>query len=167
MNRFRSLPLQMLALAALVLAAALGANALHPGGLELARDYFRKPTHDFATLSSEEFLEYAEFAAGGEGDFVFLDARRRAQYERGHVPSAWSVPRNDPAALEAALEAIRSPVTAMVVIYCQGGNCEDSIFLAEDLVYRNGVDSSLVAIYEPGWEEWQRLGGPERAGAER
>lgn len=167
MTALRSLPSQMLLLAVLTLAAAFGVNSLHPKGLEPTREYFRKPTHSFATVGSEEFAEYAEYAAAGDGDVVFLDARRRGQYERGHVPGAWSVPRNDAAALEAALAAINDPVTAMVVIYCQGGNCEDSIFLAEDLVYRNGVDASIVAIYEPGWEEWEKIGGPVRAGEQR
>lgn len=163
----RSLPLQMLAVAAVTLAAAFAANALHHGGLELGRDYFAKPQHSFPTVTTEEFEEYAEFADSEDGDIIYLDARRSAQYERGHVPGAWSVPRNDPAALEAVLPVVTSPTCSMVVIYCQGGNCEDSIFLAEDLVYRHGVEPTIVHIYEPGWEEWQKRGGAERAGAER
>lgn len=161
----RSLPLQMLVVAALSLAAAFAANALHPEGIETVRDYFAKPQHSYQTVSTEEFAEYATYLEDEAGDVVFLDARRRSQYERGHVPGAWNVPRNDPAALEAVLAAL--PDAAYVAIYCQGGNCEDSIFLAEDLVYRHGVDPSIVYIYEPGWEEWQKRGGAERAGAAR
>lgn len=161
----RSLPLQMLVVAALSLAAAFAANALHPEGIETCRDYFAKPQHSFPTVDTEEFEEYAVYLEDEAGDVVYLDARRRGQYERGHVPGAWNVPRNDPAALEAALAALQD--AAYVVIYCQGGNCEDSIFLAEDLVYRHGVDPSIVHIYEPGWEEWQKRGGAERAGAAR
>lgn len=163
----RRLPLQMLALAAAMLALALAVNALHPEGLELGRDYFKKPEHPFRTVSTEEFRDYAEFADAPEGDVVYLDARRTSQYQKAHVPGAWSVPRNDAAALEAALEAVLAPATAMVVIYCQGGNCEDSIFLAEDLVYRHDVDPSIVHIFEPGWEEWQKIGGATRSGKER
>ena len=77
------------------------------------------------------------------------------------------MPRNDAAALEALLAVAKDPAVATIVIYCQGGNCEDSIFLAEDLVYRHGVDPSIVHIYEPGWEEWQKRGGAERAGDAR
>jgi rhodanese-related sulfurtransferase len=163
----RSLPLQMLVVAALSLATAFAANALHPEGIETGRDYFAKPQHSYQTASTEEFEEYAKYLEDEAGDVIYLDARRRAQYERGHVPGAWSVPRNDPAALEAVLPVVTIPTASMVVIYCQGGNCEDSIFLAEDLVYRHGVDPSIVYIYEPGWEEWQKRGGAERAGAAR
>lgn len=163
----RSLPLQMLVVAALSLATAFAANALHPEGIETGRDYFAKPQHSFPTLTTEEFEDYAEFADSGEGDVIYVDARRRAQYERGHVPGAWNVPRNDNDALEALIAVAKEPSVATIVIYCQGGNCEDSIFLAEDLVYRHGVDPSIVYIYEPGWEEWQKRGGAERAGAAR
>ena len=94
-----------------------------------------------------------------------MDARRRSQYERGHVPGAYCVPRNDPAALEQLVAAAQAAF--QIVIYCQGGNCEDSIFTAQDLVYRHGIDPSLVYIYEGGWDEWTKFGGEQRAGAKR
>ncbi len=165
MISMRSLPLQMIGLAAVTLLLSFAANALHPQGIEATRNYFAKPQHNFQTLSSEDFREYSAYPAAGEVDVVYLDARRRSLYERGHVPGAWCVPRNDPAALESALKAIEA--AGMVVIYCQGGNCEDSIFTAEDLVYRNGVDASIVFIFEPGWDEWVKIKGPVREGAER
>lgn len=161
----RSLPLQLLLIAAATVALGFAANALHPQGLEPCRDYFAKPQHSFQVVSTEEFADFATLLEEEAGDVVYLDARRSGQYRNGHVPGAWNVPRNDPAALEAALEALR--VAAYVVIYCQGGACEDSIFLAEDLVYRHGLDPAIVHIYEPGWEEWQKRGGVERAGAGR
>ncbi|MDA1259719.1 MAG: rhodanese-like domain-containing protein [Planctomycetota bacterium] len=161
----RSLPLQMLAVAATALALAFAANSLHPQGLESSRDYFAKPQHSFQTVTMEEFTDFVTYLEDEAGDIVYLDARRSGQYQTGHVPGSWNVPRNDPAALEAALGALQ--VAAYVVIYCQGGHCEDSIFLAEDLVYRHGIDFSIVHIFEPGWEAWQKQGGAERAGADR
>jgi len=161
----RALPLQMLAVAAATLLLALAVNALHPGGVELGRDYFQKPQHEFQTVSAEEFADYSQYLYEPEGDLVFVDARRRGQYERGHVPGAYCVPRNDPQALEVLLEKARD--AAVIVIYCQGGNCEDSIFTAEDLVYRNGILPEVVYIFEGGWEEWVAAGGAQKAGAER
>lgn len=161
----RDLPGQMLAVAAAALGLALAVNALHPGGVELGRDYFQKPQHEFQTLSAEEFADYSQYLLEPEGDVVFVDARRRSQYERGHVPGAYCVPRNDPKALEELIEKARA--AAIIVIYCQGGNCEDSIFTAEDLVYRNGILPELVYIYEGGWEEWVAAGGKQSEGAER
>lgn len=161
----RSLPLQMVAVAAASLALAWLANALHPGGLELGRDYFQKPQHDFQVMTPEEFAANSVYLLEPAGDIIFVDARRRSQYERGHVPGAYCVPRNDPQALAELLE--HTDQAFMIVIYCQGGNCEDSIFTAEDLVYRNGIEPERVWIYEGGWEEWIKTGGAVRAGAER
>lgn len=161
----RALPLQMLAVAAATLGLALAVNALHPGGVELGRDYFQKPQHEFQTVSVDVFADYAQFLYAPEGDVVFVDARRRSQYERGHVPGAYCVPRNDPQALAELLE--KTANAAAIVIYCQGGNCEDSIFTAEDLVYRNGILPEVVFIFEGGWEEWIAAGGAQKAGSER
>lgn len=161
----RSLPLQMLTVAGAALALALAANALHPAGLELGRDYFQKPQHEFQVVSPEDFASWSEYLFDPAGDILYVDARRRSQYERGHVPGAYCVPRNDPQALEELLT--RTAAASTIVIYCQGGNCEDSIFTAEDLVYRHDIDPELVHIYEGGWEEWVQRGGEQRAGAER
>jgi rhodanese-related sulfurtransferase len=161
----RSLAAQMLVVALAALGLALAANALHPGGIELGRDYFAKPQHEFQVVGDQEFREWATLLYEPEGDVVFLDVRRRAQYARGHVPGAYCLPRNDPAALEALLPVIRKAFA--VVIYCHGGDCEDSIFTAEDLIYRHGIEPVTIWIYEPGWEEWLRAGGARREGAER
>lgn len=156
---------QVLAVAALALALAFAVNAAHPEGLELGRDYFAKPQHDFQVATPEDFRDWSDLLEEPEGDVVYLDARRRAQYERGHVPGAYCLPRNDEAALAAVLPAIQR--ASIVVIYCHGGNCEDSIFTAEDLVYRHGVEPVVIWIYEGGWEEWIAAGGAQRAGAQR
>lgn len=156
---------QALAFAALALALTFAVNAAHPEGLELGRDYFAKPQHDFQVVSAEDFRDWAELLNEPEGDVVFLDARRRSLYERGHVPGAYCLPRNDAATLEAVLPAIQR--ASVIVIYCQGGNCEDSIFTAEDLIYRHAVDPALIYIYEGGWEEWVARNGAQQKGAER
>ncbi len=165
MLRPRRLLSQMLAVAVAAFGAALLVNALHPQGIELGRDYFAKPQHEFQVSSAEEFRSWSDYLYAPEGDIVFLDARRRSQYERGHVPGAYCVPRNDEEALQVASAAAGKAMA--VVIYCQGGNCEDAIFLAEDLVYRNGLESGVVFIYEGGWEEWQKSHGPAKQGPER
>jgi 3-mercaptopyruvate sulfurtransferase SseA len=54
-----------------------------------------------------------------------------------------------------------------VIIYCAGGDCEDSIFLATDLVYRYGIEKEVLYIYEGGMEEWEGLGHPIATGEAR
>ena len=41
-----------------------------------------------------------------------------------------------------------------MIIYCAGGDCEDSIQLATDLVFTHGLSKEMIAIYEGGYEEW-------------
>ncbi len=161
----RTLPGQALAFAAAALALSFAVNAAHPDGIELGRDYFAAPQHEFQVVAPADVRAWAELLEEPEGDVVFLDARRRSQYERGHIPGAWSLPRNDEQALAAVLPAVRN--AAVVVIYCHGGNCEDSIFTAEDLVYRQGIDPVVVWIDEGGWEAWVKAGGPQKKGDER
>jgi len=95
----------------------------------------------------------------------FLDARRSADFEEGHVAGAWSLPVWE-AGLEARLigfEAKANPQPkAPLVVYCSGGDCEDSHLLARKLVelgYRN------LLIYRDGFPDWSAKGRPVARGA--
>ena len=90
----------------------------------------------------------------------FLDARRSADYAQGHVPGAWSLPVWE-AGLEARItefEARADPQPrSPLVLYCSGGECEDSQLLARKLVelgYRN------LLIYRDGFPDWIAKGRP-------
>ena len=60
------------------------------------------------------------------------------------------------------LEELRA--ADIVVIYCAGGDCEDSIQLATDLVFTHGLTQELIAIYEGGFAEWVNAGLEVREG---
>jgi rhodanese-related sulfurtransferase len=95
----------------------------------------------------------------------FLDARRSAEFQDGHVPGAWSVPiwEADAAARITEFEARANPAPlAPIAIYCSGGDCEDSRLLAKKLVdlgYRN------LFIYRDGFPDWVKRGRPQERGA--
>ncbi len=171
---------QALVFAAVTLVAALLANALHPSGLSLGRDYFLEAApeatggaadgghaleHEFQSVGLDEARDWAEFLYAPEGDVIFLDARRPARYREGHVPGAYSTSLEDEEALDELMPKLRN--AAIVVVYCTGGDCEDSIFLARDLVYRHGLDRELIWIFEGGWNEWTTAGAPVKEGPER
>lgn len=180
-----SLLRQAIAFALVTLVVALTANALHPHGLSLTRDYFLEaapeddgvdadaPTtgdghaleHEFQSVGLEEARDWAEFLYEPEGDVIFLDARRPARYREGHVPGAYSASLEDEEALDELMPRLRN--ASIVVVYCTGGDCEDSIFLARDLVYRHGLDRDLIWIFEGGWKEWTAAGAPVKEGPER
>jgi rhodanese-related sulfurtransferase len=63
----------------------------------------------------------------------FLDARRSAEYAEGHIAGAWNVPVWEATAetLVTAFEASVKPGSSTpLVLYCSGGECEDSHLLA-------------------------------------
>jgi rhodanese-related sulfurtransferase len=96
----------------------------------------------------------------------FLDARRTAAYVAGHVAGARSFPiweSSVDAAIQRLFEEGRG-VDAPLVVYCSGGDCEDSHMLAERL-HQFGFDNALV--YKDGFPDWTRRGLPVETGPER
>jgi rhodanese-related sulfurtransferase len=95
---------------------------------------------------------------------LFLDARRSSVYAEGHIPGARSFPvwESDIDARVKALYEEGLDQRAPVVIYCSGGNCEDSHMLAEKL-YMVGFDN--VLIYKDGFPDWQKRRHPVATGA--
>ena len=176
--RDASLLRQALLFAGLALLLTLVGNALHPRGLELGRDYFPSgaapdtpnalPVHSFSTIDWAELSEIAEFARGEQPDLILLDARSAGAYEMSHLPGAWQV---DPYHVEESLPALMPELQRedlyYIVVYCRGGDCEDSLSLAHELVYRRGLPLEVVRVYEGGMIDWTAHGGPLVSGPER
>jgi rhodanese-related sulfurtransferase len=211
-------PARTLLEAALVAAVALGgglcANAVHPDGLSLGRDYFRTaapeapapapaveaspvpaPLIDSAhaepvvpdvapatgpgapesavlqrlharglqVLSLAEARATFEDPAYAAGAYVFVDARGDDDYRAGHVPGAFQYDRFHPERhINELLPACHAAL--QVVVYCLGGECEDSEFAALDL-QGMGIDSQRIAVFAGGWAEWSAAGLPAETGA--
>jgi len=90
---------------------------------------------------------------------LFLDARRTTVYGDGHIPGARSFPiwESDIADRVKAFYEEGLDQNAPIVIYCSGGDCEDSHMLAEKL-YMVGFNNLLV--YKDGFPGWQKRGLP-------
>lgn len=86
---------------------------------------------------------------------LFLDARRSTAYSDGHIAGARSFPvwESDIDARVKGLYEEGLDQRAPVVVYCSGGNCEDSHMLAEKL-YMVGFDN--VLIYKDGFPDWEK-----------
>ena len=50
-----------------------------------------------------------------------------------------------------------------VVLYCSGGDCEDSHMLAQKLF---GAGFNNLLVYRDGWPDWVKRGGQSARGAE-
>ena len=81
---------------------------------------------------------------------VVLDVREPDEFEQGALPGALHIARGN---LESNVESRITDHSAPVVIYCGGGNCEDSHMLAEKL-YMVGFDN--VLIYKDGFPDWEK-----------
>jgi len=172
---------QTVVFTAIVLLLAILNSLLNPSALDLGTNYFPQsqssasnegegagdglPEHGFNIITGDEILGFLPDLMQSNMA-VLLDARSAAHYTEGHIPGAYQIDRYHleeyvPPVLPAMQEA------GYVMVYCAGGDCEDSIFLATDLVYRFGIEKEVLYIYAGGMEEWKALGHPLKTGAER
>ncbi|MGB0952801.1 MAG: rhodanese-like domain-containing protein [Planctomycetota bacterium] len=167
---------QTAAFSGLVLVLALLNTVINPTAIDLGRDYFPSlgggssidpgtglstglPQHDFGVMDLEMMLEFLpEFAVEGSG-IVLIDARSEDHFEAGRIPGAKLLDHyRKQDYIDAVLPAMQE--AGYVVIYCKGGDCEDSIHLATDLVYHHGIEKEVLYIYEGGIDEWEKAGHP-------
>ena len=118
--------------------------------------------HGLLVIGYEQALEIYQDPMYQDNLCIFLDSRSDAAYAEGHVPGAYQLDhyhrdRYLPELLPAARGAER------IVIYCEGGDCEDSIFAANDLLEQD-IEYDHIVIYEGGIEEWERNGAPLELG---
>jgi rhodanese-related sulfurtransferase len=123
---------------------------------ELLSRFPPHPDKPYVDITGEEAARL--YAAG----VPFLDARRTSAFEEGHVAGArpFSVWESDIDEKVMALIAERDGAQPLVV-YCSGGDCEDSHLLAEKL-WGAGFNDNLV--YRDGFPDWVRRGGAIRTG---
>jgi rhodanese-related sulfurtransferase len=98
---------------------------------------------------------------------LFLDARRTSVYEQGHIAGArtYSVWESDIEDKIRKLFDERGDPSAQalpIVIYCSGGDCEDSHMLAQKLW---GIQFNNLYVYKDGFPDWQQRGGAVHTGA--
>jgi rhodanese-related sulfurtransferase len=113
------------------------------------------PTPDTVSeeITNEEARQLYEDGA------IFLDARRTAAFREGRIPGSrpFAVWESD---IDAKVTAFFDEVTDQsqpIVVYCTGGNCEDSHMLAQKLW---GIGYETMLIYTDGWPGWLKIGGP-------
>jgi len=95
---------------------------------------------------------------------LFLDARRSKDFAQGHVAGARSFPVWESEVVRERVGELvaegRDP-SLPVVLYCSGGDCEDSHMLAQTLF---GAGFENLLVYRDGYPDWVKRGGAVRTG---
>lgn len=185
------MPRSTFSAAAMVVVTGLGlgfaANALSPRGLSLSRNYFPDTPAASPVLRSQAppeippaatphrtkrglpLIDHARAAAlfrdarHAQGRVLFIDARNEEAYRQGHIPGAHIL---DHYHVERHLADLIAPAALAeeIVVYCNGGECEDSDLAAFDLV-QVGVPESKLLIYAGGIAGWKTQREPVELGA--
>jgi len=116
------------------------------------------PEKPWVEISGDDVLALHE-----RGDVPFLDARRTNVYRQGHIAGArpFSIWESDVDEKVKQFFAEGHDPSQPIVIYCSGGECEDSHMLATKL-HMAGFDNALV--YKDGYPDWQKRGLPVHTG---
>lgn len=143
----------------IVVGAGLGliANAISPKRISLI-------TPPKKVAKAEEFvpLEKAHELWGG-GNSFFLDARKPADYEAGHIANALNLPVEEFGEVFPKLAPMLTPESSLVV-YCDGTECELSHRLADQLRQQGYTN---VHMLFNGWTAWRGAGFATETGPGR
>jgi len=178
--------LEALVFLAVVCVVAFTVNAQRSDGLDLGRNYFgtrqgppepsapappaKRPVenhgqagthmadHGFQTVSLEEAFEYYE---RGDTSILFVDARDDAHFEQCRVPNAVQFDYYRPDDYVDKVIAFAEEAE-VVILYCNGGTCEDSLLAAQYLTSEidSPIDFDKVYVFEGGIQNWTTAGLP-------
>jgi len=131
---------------------ASGASPAPAGGPDLLVRFPPHPDKPWVEIRGDDaaFLE--------SRGVLFLDARRTKDYEQGHVRGArpYSVWESDVDDKVLALLGEGRDPGQPVVLYCSGGDCEDSHMLGQKLF---GAGFNNLLVYKDGFPDWVKRGG--------
>jgi rhodanese-related sulfurtransferase len=188
----RNVLLEALLVAAAGIVLAFGANLVSPRGLALARNYFpaginrpvptargvantNPPASSPAQLLAARLKEQGLQSVDGrqaaqlfhdprfqQGSIAFIDARDEPHYREGHIPGACEFDPYHPEKYFATVFPV-CQAAEQIVVYCNGGDCDDSESAA--ILLRDvGIANQKLFIYTGGITEWTTNGLPVEIG---
>ena len=114
--------------------------------------------HSYQEIDYDEVLAVVNDPMTAAGLNVLVDARDDDHYSEGRIAGALQC---FPHEVDRYVDRIRDAVlnAEKVIVYCSGGDCEDSIFMCRELLNMS-VPYENVFLYPGGWKEWVARGGP-------
>ncbi len=117
-------------------------------------------------IATDEVLKLLHDPRREQDLVVFIDARQDHPYQAGHIPGAYQF---DHFHVENYLATILPVCQAaqQIVVYCHGGDCEDSEFAAVMLTRDAGIAKEKMFVYGGGITEWTDRGLPVEIGSRK
>ncbi len=112
------------------------------------------PQHGFTPFSLDQAADLFMGAGYASGEAVFVDARDIEHFTEAHIPGAIHIDRySSDEGFNNAEQALR--MANVIVVYCGGGECEDSIYLATELVVERMIPVEAIRLFESGMQAWE------------
>ena len=116
----------------------------------------------YGFISSEEFPSVSFIMLPeAEGLFSmneaqFIDSRNAEAFKAGHIAGAVNIPYEEKSDTSLLAE-LMIPKEMILVVYCDGSECQSSVGLSKFLHEKGFTD---IRVFFGGWEEWQMEGLP-------
>lgn len=146
--------------------AAGNRNTTNHNGTQTATNQAEQMTEDelvrrlrdlgFQALYHWEVVEIFNSPYRTDGLYVVIDARTEQQYRDGHIPGAYHL---DHYYLDQTIGKVLEAcgIADKIVVYCNGGDCEDSELVLGDLLEK-GIPFDKLWIYAGGFSMWMSQG---------
>jgi rhodanese-related sulfurtransferase len=129
--------------------------------IQLIKKYIN---HDFNSefiffdenLPPQEITIYEAEELFQKGNALFIDARSKEEFKKGHILGAINIPLNSITSSE-DLKNIKLPEDKLLITYCEGGDCKLSFYLA---YYLQKAGYVKVKVLAGGWLKWLENGLP-------
>src|SRR6267154_363538 len=113
------------------------------------------------SAQAENFFQDPKFQSDS---IIFIDARPDDHYQEGHIPRAYQFDHFHPESyLATIIPACQR--AEQIVVYCNGGDCEDSEHAAIALRESGAAAKEKLFVYPGGIKDWEASARPVESGA--
>lgn len=163
MKLLRSAILEAVAIAVVAAVIGFAFNSFSRNGINPFKMPVKVPVAADSSAAGEEgirIIDLDEARRFVESGARVIDARRKDEYDAGHIPGAILFDYFDMGTYRDQVLAVLSNEFE-IMVYCSEPTCDDSELLAKEL-YALGFTKLLV--FKGGFEEWSAAGFPVEGG---